>query len=307
MKGRSLLTNVVMATLMELYEEDRKRVLDILMPELPIDEQEQLRAALRETAVWSTGVPKRFQECTFDNFSAYNPSTERARDRMRRTADLFPAPQDRGGFVLSGPSGVGKTHLATAFLTHCVRQTGASGRWASAVNVIYACRERSKTARGGVIDPLIKADLLVLDDLGAWDSFDEADEVMRVIVDARYDEKRTTVFTTNYPDVPDDTDPTSLLYRIGFHMRSRLFEMCEFLDIDGADYRELPANGNADDLVMLWKRRRTLPAQTKAAGSISDLEARLRTALAERDQARGQLQTIGRKAFWAAKPPSEQK
>ena len=45
-------------------------------------------------------------------------------------------------------------------------------------------------------------------------------------------------------------------------MRSRLHEMCEFIIMDGADYRELPTNGGVDDLMALWKTRRkaTLPS-----------------------------------------------
>jgi hypothetical protein len=38
--------------------------------------------------------------------------------------------------------------------------------------------------------------------------------------------------------------------------------MCEFVEMDGADYRELPTNGGVDDLVTLWKmRRKTLPSR----------------------------------------------
>ena len=39
-------------------------------------------------------------------------------------------------------------------------------------------------------------------------------------------------------------------------MYSRLHEMCEFLHLDGADYRELPLNGGVDDLQALWKLRK---------------------------------------------------
>ena len=49
-------------------------------------------------------------------------------------------------------------------------------------------------------------------------------------------------------------------------MHSRLHEMCEFLEFDGADYRHLPPNGGVDDLVTLWKRnagRRALPSRAK--------------------------------------------
>jgi hypothetical protein len=39
-------------------------------------------------------------------------------------------------------------------------------------------------------------------------------------------------------------------------MRSRLHEMCEFVEMDGADYRELPVNGDVADLMMMWKSRK---------------------------------------------------
>ena len=68
-----------------------------------------------------------------------------------------------------------------------------------------------------------------------------------------------------------------MLFRIGFRMRSRLHEMCEFLDLDGGDYRELPANGGEEDLIALWRKRKkqggspSLPAKASAP-----LRARLR-------------------------------
>jgi hypothetical protein len=44
-------------------------------------------------------------------------------------------------------------------------------------------------------------------------------------------------------------------------MRSRLHEMCDFIGLDGGDYRELPANSGVDDLIALWKtRKKTLPS-----------------------------------------------
>ena len=75
-----------------------------------------------------------------------------------------------------------------------------------------------------------------------------------------------TIFTSNYEDIPGSEDMSSLLVRVGFRLHSRLREMCEFLDYDGADYRHMPPNGGADDLVTLWKlapKRRTLPSRTR--------------------------------------------
>jgi hypothetical protein len=89
---------------------------------------------------------------------------------------------------------------------------------------------------------------------------------MNLIVNTRYNERRPTIFTTNYEDVPDDAEVDSLKARVGFRLHSRLHEMCEFLEYDGGDYRMLPANGGPDDLTTLWKtsrRRRALPARAQ--------------------------------------------
>ena len=66
---------------------------------------------------------------------------------------------------------------------------------------------------------------------------------MNLIVNSRYNEQRLTIFTSNYEDIPTTRRHNSLLFRIGYRMRSRLHEMCEFVEMDGADYRELPVNG----------------------------------------------------------------
>ena len=61
-------------------------------------------------------------------------------------------------------------------------------------------------------------------------------------------------------------------------MHSRLHEMCEFLEYDGADYRLLPPNGGVDDLLALWKVDRRADAArcpTRAKGQVrAQLEAR---------------------------------
>ena len=111
------------------------------------------------------------------------------------------------------------------------------------------------------------AELLVLDDLGAEKPSEWVEETMNLIVNTRYNERRPTIFTTNYEDVPDDGEIDALKARVGFRLHSRLHEMCEFLEYDGGDFRMLPANGGADDLAMLWKkgrgRRTMLPARTQ--------------------------------------------
>jgi DNA replication protein DnaC len=244
----------------------------------PVDEKgvrrvvrcECWRDKLGQNRLADANIPKRYLHCTFTNFSAYNASLERALEQARRVSDRFPAASDlreQGrGLLLDGQPGVGKTHLAVAVLKQVIQTSGARGLFYDTRDLLRVIRSTYdpsiRTTELEILRPVMTADLLVLDDLGAEKTSEWVEETLNLIVNTRYNERRLTIFTSNYLDIPDDTDPNSLLFRIGFRMRSRLHEMCEFIEMDGADYRELPVNGGVDDLITLWKMRKkgTLPS-----------------------------------------------
>jgi DNA replication protein DnaC len=216
-------------------------------------------------------IPRRYQHCDLANYTAYNEKLTKALEHATRLAEGFPVVER--GLLLLGPPGVGKTHLAVAILRQVITARGARGIFYDTRDLLRMIRstydQANQVAEIDVLRPVIEADMLVLDDLGAEKTSEWVEETLNLIVNDRYSARRTTVFTSNYEEKGDDTsDPDSLLCRIGYRMRSRLHEMCELLDLDGADYRQLPPNGGVDDLVTLWKlrtkasRKTTLPSRS---------------------------------------------
>ena len=216
-------------------------------------------------------IPRRYQHCDLANYTAYNEKLTKALQHATRLAEGFPVVER--GLLLLGPPGVGKTHLAVAILRQVITARGARGIFYDTRDLLRMIRstydQANQVAEIDVLRPVIEADMLVLDDLGAEKTSEWVEETLNLIVNSRYSARRTTVFTSNYEEKGDDTsDPDSLLCRIGYRMRSRLHEMCELLDLDGADYRQLPPNGGVDDLVTLWKlrtkasRKTTLPSRS---------------------------------------------
>jgi DNA replication protein DnaC len=211
-------------------------------------------------------IPKRYLHCTFDNFTAYNESLEQAVAKARHVADSFPVSR---GLLFEGQPGVGKTHLAVAVLKQVIETAGVRGLFYDTRDLLRVIRSTYdasiRTTELEVLRPVMTADLLVLDDLGAEKTSEWVEETMNLIVNTRYNERRLTVFTSNYQDFPEElAEPNSLIFRIGHRMRSRLHEMCEFLQMDAADYRELPVNGGVDDLMTLWKRRKKAELPNRA-------------------------------------------
>ena len=68
-------------------------------------------------------------------------------------------------------------------------------------------------------------------------------DTMMQIINARYNDKRITIFTTNYRDERSNDKTETLEDRIGSALRSRLYEMCKAVVIEGEDYRKRLAKG----------------------------------------------------------------
>lgn len=215
-------------------------------------------------------IPPRYRRCDFDNFLVYkeNEKLAIAVAAVKRFAGSFPAVPK--GLCLIGPHGIGKTHLAVAALRAALAR-GCHGIFYEVSDLLRLIRSTynpvTKTAETEILQPILTAQLLVLDDVGKEKTSEWVEETMTFIVNSRYNYRLTTIFTSNYEDNPDIEAIDSLRVRVGSRMYSRMHEMCDFVEFGGADYRLLPPNGGVDDLIALWKvageQRGRLPSRAK--------------------------------------------
>lgn len=215
-------------------------------------------------------IPPRYRRCDFDNFLVYRENEKLANAvlAVKRFATSFP--NVTKGLCLIGPHGIGKTHLAVAAM-RTVLAGGSQAVFYEVSDLLRLIRSTynpvTKTAEMEVLQPLLTAQLLVLDDVGKEKTSEWVEETMTFIVNTRYNHRLTTIFTSNYEDNPDAEALDSLRVRVGSRMYSRIHEMCDFVEYGGADYRLLPPNGGVDDLLTMWKvtgeQRNRLPNRTK--------------------------------------------
>jgi DNA replication protein DnaC len=206
------------------------------------------RAQLMEAA----RIPKRYDGCSFDTYHPQgNPNSPNFRSQAsamiaaKHIVDEYPNLEI--GLLLIGPCGVGKTHLATAIVASLIQRKGVPCLFYDFRDLLKEIQDSynpiSHNSELRVLAPVYEAEVLVLDELGASKPTDWVRDTMTQIINKRYNDKKITIFTTNYLDEVTNPNEETLTDRVGLRLRSRLHEMCKVVKITGDDYR-LKINNN---------------------------------------------------------------
>ena len=167
----------------------------------------------------------------FDSFRVFGSGIERQeRELALEAAKLF-ARKPQGWLVFSGPTGVGKTHLAVA--TTRVLLPHSRIMYARVQQMLYRLQStfgetRESSSFLSMLTQLSSVDVLVLDNLGAENNTQWNRATIEELLGTRHDAQLATVVTTEYK-LSEQTGPiASRLTDLSF---SQVFELT------GADYR----------------------------------------------------------------------
>ena len=199
-------------------------------------------------------IPKRYEHCTLDTFEPgfgqADQSLAKAFSIARRFVYEYPVTTEGRGLLLTGSMGVGKTHLAVGIIQALICEKGVRALFCDYRELLKRIQESYNplvaTTELQILAPVFEAEVLILDELGAQKPTDWVWDTVALVLNTRYNDKRTTLITTNYPNAPAamarNADKAireeTLGDRIGERMRSRLAEMCVEVEMRGNDLRQ---------------------------------------------------------------------
>lgn len=199
-----------------------------------------LQSDLRRRLFEQARIPKRQQECSLSNYQPADGNASQMLAFKKAYCFVRDYPAVERGLLFAGPVGVGKTHLAAAILRG-LAEKGMAGLFYEYGSLLKEIQDSynpvSRTSEMSVLAPVYEAEVLVLDELGAWKPTEWVLDTMTYIVGRRYNDKKLTIFTTNYTDERASPAVETLQDRVGARLRSRLYEMCSTVLVEGEDYR----------------------------------------------------------------------
>jgi DNA replication protein DnaC len=206
-------------------------------------------------------IPKRYEHCSLESFHTefegrHEASLAKARLHAGKFVEEYPIQGQ--GLLFTGSIGVGKTHLAVGIIKALIETKGIDCLFFDYRELLKQIQNSYNASVNAteleILRPVFDTEVLVLDELGAAKPSEWVWDTVSLIINTRYNDKRTTIITTNYPDgdaasaeidqLHRTARPLTLGDRIGDRMRSRLHEMCKIVDMRGKDFRQQVQSAN---------------------------------------------------------------
>lgn len=168
------------------------------------EEEEERQRKLRERVeklLGKSGIKKRFQQRTFENFRRDTNGRNTNYIIAKAYADKWQMHYINGdGLYIEGTNGTGKTHLAAAIALQLIKQ-GIPVICKTSSDLLMDIKrsfDRKDVSEAQVLDIYKRVDLLIVDDLGKEQCSDWSMSTLYSIFNDRYEDMKPTIITTNY-------------------------------------------------------------------------------------------------------------
>jgi len=175
--------------------------------------------------LFAFGVPLRYLDCSFKNY--VSKENEEIVSELQKHDDFTTS------IFITGPVGVGKTHLAVAFMRQTMFKSVNEQRFFTANDIILKLKSTinsdTKTEAGVFSELKARMKMLIIDDIGTERPTEYAMQAWYKIIDDRYSIMAPTIYTSNL-SIPEFAE------RYGDRMASRLSSGL-IIKLKGTDYR----------------------------------------------------------------------
>ena len=186
----------------------------------------------------AAGLTGPLREHTFDRFdlTVYPPEYQKHNAGVladcRRFAESAASGNARTSLLLQGPVGLGKTFLACAIGNRVIAAGKTVGYFTLSEFIDLIRTQKFDEDRSSAMQPLLEADLIILDDLGAEKVTDFVAQELFNLINLRLNRQLPMVASTNL--LPEELEDT-----YGERIASRLLYGFEALTLKGSDVRKV--------------------------------------------------------------------
>jgi len=166
------------------------------------EEEERRRTEFLWRYLPTAQIPKRFSDRSIVNYRAKSPGQRKALEICTEYADNFDAHKDSGRcLLLLGKVGTGKTHLACGIANRLLHKMTRRVVYRTVGDILMDIRasfgSREEVSEMELMRPIMSADLLVLDEVGATKPSEFELATLYRIINGRYEKCLPIVIVSN--------------------------------------------------------------------------------------------------------------
>lgn len=195
-------------------------------------------------------IPSRYALARLENFKNFTGNVKEILDKVKCWLQFIGKNQSlnqQKGIIVEGGVGVGKTYLLTSIAKHLIFK-GLSVKFVDFFQLITEIKAKYSLKQDvdeSILNPLLKVDVLLIDELGKGRRTNFEQTIIDQLVMGRYNQQKIIIASTNcsLENVVTNIDPSdfhnfpTLKAAVGERIFSRLSETCYFWKMEGDDYR----------------------------------------------------------------------